>query len=120
MLELFRYDTFANILLVLFFKDSVSSVDGAMPTTGTKMKTEVELPSVWQRPEGLWDQVMWAIALPLRASAYYTMPNCRLEKWRSWFLVSFFLSMLWISIYSYVMVWMITIIGNPLFIHFFD
>lgn len=91
--------------------DSVSSVDGAMPTTGTKMKTEVELPSVWQRPEGLWDQVMWAIALPLRASAYYTMPNCRLEKWRSWFLVSFFLSMLWISIYSYVMVWMITIIG---------
>ncbi|XP_046458106.1 probable sodium/potassium/calcium exchanger CG1090 [Daphnia pulex] len=39
------------------------------------------------------------------------MPNCRLEKWGSWFLVSFLISMLWIPIFSYVIVWMITIIG---------
>lgn len=40
------------------------------------------------------------------------MPNCRLDKWKNWFLASFFISMLWISIFSYVMVWMITIIGK--------
>lgn len=63
-------------------------------------------------PVDLKERIVWAVCLPLKAAAYYTMPNCRLEKWRSWFLVSFFLSMLWISIFSYVMVWMITVTGK--------
>lgn len=84
------------------------SVDG----NGPSAKKEEEPVNIWERPQGTKDLVIWAICLPLKASAHYTMPNCRLEKWRSWFLVSFFLSMFWISVYSYVMVWMITIIGN--------
>lgn len=80
---------------------------------GSKVKVEEsEMSSPWTPPEESRDRLTWAICLPLRASAYYTMPNCRLEKWSRWFLVSFFMSMLWISVFSYVMVWMITIIGS--------
>ncbi|KAK4013598.1 hypothetical protein OUZ56_026151 [Daphnia magna] len=93
-----------------------SSIDGNAvgvdPTSLGKIKEEeAERFSPWDAPIAFCDRIVWAICLPLRAAAYYTMPNCRLEKWGSWFLVSFFISMLWISIFSYVMVWMITIIG---------
>ncbi|XP_046454917.1 probable sodium/potassium/calcium exchanger CG1090 [Daphnia pulex] len=102
--------------------DSVkSSIDGNVgpcdaggtsgPSISKIKEEEAERFSPWVPPVEFLDRITWAICLPLRAAAYYTMPNCRLEKWGSWFLVSFFISMLWISIFSYVMVWMITIIG---------
>lgn len=40
------------------------------------------------------------------------MPDCRAEQYRNWYPFTFFISMLWISFYSYFMVWMITIIGT--------
>lgn len=98
-----------------------SSIDGNVgpcdaggtsgPSISKIKEEEAERFSPWVPPVEFLDRITWAICLPLRAAAYYTMPNCRLEKWGSWFLVSFFISMLWISIFSYVMVWMITIIG---------
>lgn len=105
------------------YTDSVkSSVDGntaadaaaANLMAANKAKEEAEAAAMippWIAPDNPRERLMWAICLPLKASAYCTMPNCRLEKWRSWFLASFFISMLWISIFSYIMVWMITIIG---------
>ena len=79
---------------------------------GRVKEAETVLNSPWTPPVESRERLLWAVCLPLRTAAYYTMPNCRLEKWKSWFLVSFFMSMLWISIFSYVMVWMITIIGK--------
>jgi hypothetical protein len=120
---LFRFRRFS----IFFFPgnasiDSVkSSIDGNVgpsdaggtsgPSISKIKEEEAERFSPWVPPVEFLDRITWAICLPLRAAAYYTMPNCRLEKWGSWFLVSFFISMLWISIFSYVMVWMITIIG---------
>jgi len=101
-----------------------SSIDGNLAPGGVsgmnsnpvnKSKEEVEPIPLFQPPDGSFDRFTWAICLPLRAAAHFTMPNCRLDKWKNWYLASFFLSMLWISIFSYVMVWMITIIGKPLY-----
>ena len=98
-----------------------SSIDGNLAPGGVsgmnsnpvnKNKEEVEPLPIFQPPDGSFDRFTWAVCLPLRTAAHFTMPNCRLEKWKNWYLASFFLSMLWISIFSYVMVWMITIIGN--------
>ena len=94
---------------------------GVGPNVGMKMKEGVEDSSetLWQPPSDPRERITWAICLPLKASAHYTMPNCRLDKWKNWFLASFFLSMLWISIFSYVMVWMITIIGMPALMYYY-
>jgi hypothetical protein len=42
------------------------------------------------------------------------MPDCRAEQYRNWYPFTFFMSMMWISFYSYFMVWMITVIGTTL------
>ena len=104
-----------NCLIAADSMRTSSSVDGnaAADPKFPSIKEE-DVQSIWQQPEGSMDRLFWAISLPLKAATYYTMPNCRLDKWRSWFLVSFFISMLWISIFSYIMVWMITIIGFTL------
>lgn len=82
---------------------------------GVNKMTEEEQVPLFEIPQGdRWELFTWAACLPLRVACHYTMPNCRLQKWRNWYLVSFFISMLWISFFSYVMVWMITIIGYTL------
>ncbi|XP_073963280.1 probable sodium/potassium/calcium exchanger CG1090 isoform X1 [Choristoneura fumiferana] len=52
----------------------------------------------------------WYVAFPVHWACRRTMPDCR----GRWYPVSFLVSMLWISFYSYFMVWMITIIGYTL------
>eukprot|EP00163_Fabomonas_tropica_P020660 TRINITY_DN36551_c0_g1_i1.p1 TRINITY_DN36551_c0_g1~~TRINITY_DN36551_c0_g1_i1.p1 ORF type:complete len:643 (-),score=63.86 TRINITY_DN36551_c0_g1_i1:92-2020(-) len=41
-----------------------------------------------------------------------TLPNPQKEKWKKWYLATFFGSILWIAVFSYGMVWWATIIGN--------
>jgi uncharacterized BrkB/YihY/UPF0761 family membrane protein len=57
-------------------------------------------------------KILWRISLPLIYVLYYTVPDCRLEKWRTWYMVTFILAMIWIAIFSYAMVWMITVTGE--------
>ncbi|XP_013185026.1 probable sodium/potassium/calcium exchanger CG1090 [Amyelois transitella] len=52
----------------------------------------------------------WYVAFPVHWACRHTMPDCR----GRWYPITFIISMLWISFYSYFMVWMITIIGYTL------
>lgn len=60
--------------------------------------------------------VTWAIVWPIHYMCIKTVPDCRTEKYRNWYALTFTVSMVWISFYSYFMVWMITIIGYTLHI----
>jgi solute carrier family 24 (sodium/potassium/calcium exchanger), member 4 len=42
------------------------------------------------------------------------MVDVKQEKYKNWYPITFCISMIWISFYSYFMVWMITIIGYTL------
>lgn len=59
-----------------------------------------------------WTLFTWGLVYPIHFMCRATMPDCRQEKWRSWYPFTFCISMIWISFYSYIMVWMITIIGK--------
>lgn len=61
---------------------------------------------------GLWAQVSWGVTVPIHALCRATMPDCKKERWRHWYPFTFLMSMIWISFYSYIMVWMITVIGK--------
>ncbi|XP_030764212.1 probable sodium/potassium/calcium exchanger CG1090 [Sitophilus oryzae] len=63
---------------------------------------------------GQWARIKWTVLYPIHFFCIYTMPDCRSEKYRNWYPFTFFVSMVWISFYSYFMVWMITIIGYTL------
>ncbi|KAG7190653.1 hypothetical protein KM043_006735 [Ampulex compressa] len=61
-----------------------------------------------------WTLFTWGLVYPIHFMCRATMPDCRQDKWRSWYPFTFCVSMIWISFYSYIMVWMITIIGSTL------
>ncbi|XP_070699187.1 sodium/potassium/calcium exchanger 3 [Pempheris klunzingeri] len=59
-------------------------------------------------------RVKWVIMWPLGFLLYFTVPNCILPRWHRWFMVTFVASTLWIAVFSYLMVWMVTIISYTL------
>ncbi|XP_048865064.1 sodium/potassium/calcium exchanger 3-like isoform X1 [Brienomyrus brachyistius] len=67
-------------------------------------------------PEGPCPRLKWALAWPVSLLLYFTVPNCAEPRWERYFLATFFISTLWIAAFSYVMVWMVTVIGFTLWI----
>ncbi|MXQ91617.1 hypothetical protein E5288_WYG001731 [Bos mutus] len=63
---------------------------------------------------GKLETVKWAFTWPLSFVLYFTVPNCNKPRWEKWFMVTFASSTLWIAAFSYMMVWMVTIIGYTL------
>ncbi|XP_042564502.1 sodium/potassium/calcium exchanger 3-like [Clupea harengus] len=70
------------------------------------------MPLKW--PGGCGARVKWVVSWPLGVLLYCTVPNCVWPRWHRWFMVTFAASTLWIAIFSYVMVWMVTIISDTL------
>uniref|UniRef100_A0A665VA00 Solute carrier family 24 member 3 n=1 Tax=Echeneis naucrates TaxID=173247 RepID=A0A665VA00_ECHNA len=58
--------------------------------------------------------VKWLVMWPLSLLLFLTVPNCTKRGWERWFMVSFFTATIWIAGLSYIMVWMVTVIGFTL------
>lgn len=65
-------------------------------------------------PAGCSARLKWLVSWPLGVLLYFTVPNCILPRWHRWFMITFLASTLWIAIFSYLMVWMVTIISYTL------
>ncbi|XP_061668762.1 sodium/potassium/calcium exchanger 4 isoform X1 [Syngnathoides biaculeatus] len=65
-------------------------------------------------PKGCGNKIKWLISWPLLLLLFLTVPNCGKPRWERCFMVSFILSTVWIAVFSYLMVWMVTIIGYTL------
>ena len=76
--------------------------------------TSDKSPFSMPHPLGFVSGVLWILALPVACLFYVTIPDCRSEKWEKLYLISFFVSVVWIALLSYVLVWMVTIIGFTL------
>ncbi|XP_014061493.1 sodium/potassium/calcium exchanger 4 isoform X2 [Salmo salar] len=75
---------------------------------------ENETISPFHIPDGIGSKCKWLISWPLLLLLFFTIPNCAKPRWEKFFMVSFFLSTVWIAVFSYFMVWMVTIIGYTL------
>lgn len=51
------------------------------------------------------------VIAPLEFLSMITIPNCKKENREKWWPVTFLTAIIWIAIYSYILVWMMTIIG---------
>ena len=71
-------------------------------------------PSPLTVPSGGMAVVRWLLALPLSCLLYATIPDCRTERWKRWYFLTFIMSVVWIAAFSYVLVWMVCIIGFTL------
>ena len=70
--------------------------------------------SPFSMPHGFVSRVLWILALPVTCLFYVTIPDCRSDRWENWYLISFIVSVVWIILLSYVLVWMVSIIGFTL------
>ncbi|KAL2099019.1 hypothetical protein ACEWY4_005499 [Coilia grayii] len=75
---------------------------------------EGELSSPFTVPGGCMNKLKWLICWPILVLLYFTVPNCAKPRWDRFFMLSFCLSTVWIAVFSYFMVWMVTIIGYTL------
>ncbi|XP_058871918.1 sodium/potassium/calcium exchanger 3-like [Acipenser ruthenus] len=87
------------------------------PLEGEEEEEEEEEGGVFQPfhiPGGLCARVKWLVSWPLSLLLFFTVPNCMQPRWESWFMATFAMSTLWIGIFSYIMVWMMTLISYTL------
>lgn len=59
-------------------------------------------------------RIKWIILLPIRCMFLVTIPDCRKDRWQKWYLVSFTVSLVWIALLTYFLVWMVSVIGFTL------
>ncbi|CAH1791479.1 unnamed protein product [Owenia fusiformis] len=72
-----------------------------------------KLPS---KSDGVKNIVLWALAYPIKIVLYFTIPDCRKKRWEKWFMGTFIMAIIWIMGFSYIMVWMVVLIGFTLHI----
>jgi sodium/potassium/calcium exchanger 2 len=69
-------------------------------------------------PDGIIPKINWVLLLPITFPLYVTVPDVRwhsgkcVKSYQSCYMVTFILSILWIAIYSFFMVWFITCLGD--------
>lgn len=75
---------------------------------------EVEKYSLWRYPKNIscWKQMMWIIIWPIHLLFVLTIPNCELKRYKNLFPLTFCMCIIWIGSLSYLVAWMITIVGK--------
>ncbi len=62
-------------------------------------------------PDGILPKIGWILGMPVCLLFYITIPPCCKQRWSEWFLVTFLMSVLWMGTLSYLLVWMVCIVG---------
>ncbi|XP_063189217.1 ras and Rab interactor 3-like [Chroicocephalus ridibundus] len=88
--------------------------NGNIPAVNQEEENEQDNLSPFSLPDGKMNKVKWLLTWPLIFVLFCTIPNCSKPRWERFFMLTFILSTLWIALFSYFMVWMVTVIGYTL------
>ncbi|XP_027529491.1 sodium/potassium/calcium exchanger 4 [Neopelma chrysocephalum] len=88
--------------------------NGNIPVGNQEDENEQDTLTPFSVPGGKMNKVKWFLTWPLIFLLFATIPNCSKPRWEKWFMLTFILSTLWIALFSYFMVWMVTVIGYTL------
>lgn len=58
--------------------------------------------------EASGDKAKWVFTWPLIFLLCVTIPNCSKPRWEKFFMVTFLTATLWIAVFSYLMVWLVS------------
>ncbi|XP_060722296.1 sodium/potassium/calcium exchanger 4 isoform X2 [Tachysurus vachellii] len=95
--------------------DGKSDIEnGNVPEDKPSEEDDGDLTSPFSIPKGCMNKTKWLVSWPLLLLLFFTIPNCSRPRWEKYFMLSFILSTVWIAVFSYFMVWMVTIIGYTL------
>ncbi|XP_065695518.2 sodium/potassium/calcium exchanger 4 isoform X2 [Patagioenas fasciata] len=88
--------------------------NGNIPVVNQEEEYEHNNLSPFSVPDGKMNKIKWILTWPLIFMLFCTIPNCSKPRWERCFMLTFILSTLWIALFSYFMVWMVTVIGYTL------
>ncbi|XP_017669377.1 PREDICTED: sodium/potassium/calcium exchanger 4 isoform X2 [Lepidothrix coronata] len=88
--------------------------NGNIPVGNQEEENEQDTLTPFSVPGGKMNKVKWFLTWPLIFLLFTTIPNCSKPRWEKWFMLTFVLSTFWIALFSYFMVWMVTVIGYTL------
>ncbi|NXW87457.1 NCKX4 protein, partial [Alopecoenas beccarii] len=88
--------------------------NGNIPVVNQEEEYEHNNLSPFSVPDGKMNKIKWILTWPLIFMLFCTIPNCSKPRWERFFMLTFILSTLWIALFSYFMVWMVTVIGYTL------
>nr|XP_026498214.1 sodium/potassium/calcium exchanger 4 isoform X2 [Vanessa tameamea] len=85
---------------------------------GNKEVVEEYRHSLWKWPSGRskLTKTTWIITWPIHLVYLFTIPDCEKPRFKNWFPLTFIMCIVWIGSLSYIVAWMITIIGDTLMI----
>ncbi|KAL6254193.1 hypothetical protein P5V15_014815 [Pogonomyrmex californicus] len=72
----------------------------------------LDIVSMTTWPSSTCEKVWWVITWPINLALLVTIPDCRRNKLRSWYPITFTMCVMWIASSSYIIGWVITIIGD--------
>lgn len=58
--------------------------------------------------EARGDKIKWVFTWPLIFLLCITIPNCSKPRWEKFFMLTFVIATLWIAVFSYLMVWLVS------------
>jgi len=64
-----------------------------------------EVVALWTPPTTFVRKVLWVLGLPLLALFTITIPNVKIRRFRSWYVVTFLNVLVWLAAMSYGMLW---------------
>jgi len=68
------------------------------------------------RPEGIRNQIVWALSMPIYAPLYYLTPDPSTDRvGLPKFVWTFIISLMWIAGFSFLLVWWVEILGEIVF-----
>ncbi|XP_038073395.1 sodium/potassium/calcium exchanger 3-like [Patiria miniata] len=77
--------------------------------------TEKSVPSVFDPPTSTSLYITWLLGLPIIVLLHYSVPDCRKSGvWRRCYPITFVASCVWLAGLSYLLYWMIVVIGYTL------
>lgn len=111
--------------LVIEYRNSVTRASIAKASiNGNPMKAiEAEIPletyeepgTPFTLPKGpLYERVWWFFLWPLRLILFVTVPDCRFKRVRKFYPITFIMCIVWIAATSYIVSWMITVVGDTI------
>ncbi|XP_043286436.1 sodium/potassium/calcium exchanger 3 [Venturia canescens] len=100
--------------------EQIATIDVPLQNGGAKTQEENHEPEyeyellVWPARGGWIRKTAWILTWPIHLVFMCTIPDCEKPRFKNWFPVTFLMCIIWIGSLSYVVAWMITIIGDTL------
>lgn len=66
----------------------------------------------YPKDKRIWQQLLWIIIWPVELVFVLTIPNCEQKRFKNLFPLTFLMCIVWIGSLSYLVAWMITIVGK--------